>query len=186
LDGNKKTYLSHDLIFYFTTAGMSDPKGPLDDYVDSDPEGEIPKELADKLLEDEGAMETDQVEKSGRRTTPAEMRESGTQTDEPPPQTVPVFEARSRSLSTTSSATLRYSNNSYLPKAYYNIQVTRESERTVRRLNGGAVLNYDSICSFATIDCGYSPLPNYRHNYAAKQNMPSGTALKWYMARHSC
>jgi hypothetical protein len=32
---------------------------PLDDYADSDLE-EIPKEQADKLLEDEGSMETDQ------------------------------------------------------------------------------------------------------------------------------
>jgi hypothetical protein len=41
----------------------------------------------------------------------------------------------------------------------------------------GRGTKYSSIGSFASIDCDYSPLPNYRHNYAAKQNISLTFAL---------
>jgi hypothetical protein len=182
---SKSNFLNLNLGY----AGMSNQQSPLDDYVDSDPEAEIPKELADKLLEDDNAMETDQHPETqesaaggdgGVRTAPTCC--VGTQTDlipEPGPRAArsSVSSACSRALSTTSTATLRYNNNSHLPKAYFNIKAARESERTVRHLDGGAVHKYDSIGSFASIDCDYSPLPNYRHNYAAKQNISSTFTL---------
>jgi hypothetical protein len=46
-------------IFFYLEMDKEKKVDPLDDYADSDPE-EIPKEQADKLLEDEGSMETDQ------------------------------------------------------------------------------------------------------------------------------
>jgi hypothetical protein len=50
------------IIYTLLITGMDNKEDPLDDYMDSDPEREIPREQVDKLLggEDESPMDTDQ------------------------------------------------------------------------------------------------------------------------------
>jgi hypothetical protein len=180
---NVKLFTNSTFYVLFLAVGMSNEKSPLDDYVDSDPETELRKEEAEKLLDDDGSMDVDNPGTDSGCGSGKDVSSAGTQTEPESKSdadsasqvgTSPLHcHTRARSVSSASSATLRYSNATHLPKAYYNIKAAKESVRTVRHLNGGAVQNYESVGSFATIDCCFSPLPNYRHNYANKQNISS-------------
>jgi hypothetical protein len=177
------------IIYTLLITGMDNKEDPLDDYMDSDPEREIPREQVDKLLggEDESPMDTDQqpsgsgkqaVSDSNAQAKPGP--DAGTQSgvsNSSTDQQQCGAKDRERLQSTASSTAFA----KHLPKAYFNIKAARDSERTVRTLDGCAVKKINNTGSFATIDKLFSPLPNYRHNYTGKQNISASFTLDTFV-----
>jgi hypothetical protein len=93
---------------------------------------------------------------------------------------------RQRSSSTTSTgsygsqSSVKYgcgAGSANLSRAYYNIKAARDSTRTVRIQKGLPGIKVNSIGSFINDDM-FSSQCNYRHNYAAKQNISTSFDMK--------
>jgi hypothetical protein len=93
-------------------------------------------------------------------------------------------EQRSHTGSTTSVSTCTSQSSvktgygsATLSRAYFNIKAARDSTRAVRMPKGLPSKNITSIGSFSNDEIFNTPC-NYRHNYAAKQNISTSFDLK--------
>jgi hypothetical protein len=147
------------IIYTLLITGMDNKEDPLDDYVYSDPEREIPRDQVDKLLgaEDEVPMDTDQQPSgSGKQAVSDNNAQAGPGPDASTQsgstgstdQQQSGGKERERLQSTASSIVMA----KHLPKAYFKIKAARDSDRTVRTLDGCAVKKINNTGSFATID----------------------------------